>query len=137
MSTLGFSPAVEGLIIAREMGKCAFPACGRHVAHLDRGTGFGWAIHHRRPKSKGGTSLGWVNAAANGVLLCEAHHRHVHGNPAESYASGFLVRANGVQRSDEVAIKHGALGLVFLTDGGGWIPVEEGPTPESMWKDVA
>lgn len=137
MSALGFSPAVEARIIARDLGACAFPICGRHIAHLDRGTGFGWAIHYRRPKSKGGTSLGWVNAAANGVLLCEAHHRHVHGNPAESYASGFLVRANGIQRSDEVAIKHGALGLVFLTDEGGWIPVEEGPTPESMWKDVA
>ena len=99
--------------------------------HIERGTGFGWAIHHRRPKSKGGTSLAWVNAAANGVVLCEAHHRHVHANPAESYANGFLVRANGIQRPDEVAINHKTLGLVYLTDEGGWSPVEEGPTPES------
>lgn len=137
MSTLGFSPTVEGLIIARDLGCCAFPGCGRHVAHLERGTGFGFAIHHRRPKSKGGTSLEWVNEAANGVLLCEHHHRDVHAEPAESYANGFLVRANGIQRSDEVAIRHHALGLVLLTDEGGWVPVNEGPTPESMWKDVA
>jgi hypothetical protein len=133
----GFSAEVEAQIIVRDLGACAFLTCGRHVAHLERGAGFGWAIHHRRPKSKGGTSLGWVNAAANGVVLCEAHHRQVHANPTESYANGFLVRANGIQRSDEVAIKHKTLGLVYLTDEGGWNPVEEGPTPESWTGEAA
>ena len=57
MSDKGFAPAVEALIIVRDLGCCAFPGCGIHVAHLERGTGFGFAIHHRRPKSKGGTSL--------------------------------------------------------------------------------
>ena len=46
------------------------------------------------------------------------------------------IRANGIQRPDEVAIQHQVLGLVLLTDEGGWVPVNEGPTPESMWKDV-
>lgn len=133
----GFSAEVEAQIIVRDLGACAFPTCGRHVAHLERGTGFGWAIHHRRPKSKGGTSLTWVNAAANGVVLCEAHHRHVHANPAESYVNGFLVRANSIQRSDEVAINHKTLGLVYLNDEGGWRPAGESPTPEETWKGVA
>ena len=31
---------------------------------------------------------------------------------------------------------HATLALVLLTDEGGWVPVNEGPTPESMWKDV-
>lgn len=137
MSALGFTPAVEGLIVARELGCCAFPDCGRHVAHLERGTGFGFAIHHRRPKSKGGTSLEWVNEAANGVLLCEPHHRHVHANPAESYANGFLVRANGIQKADEVSIIHHLLGHVILLDDGSWRPASEGPTPESWGEEAA
>lgn len=133
----GVSAEVVAQIVARDLGACAFPSCGRHVAHLDRGTGFGWAIHHRRPKSKGGTSLGWVNAAANGVVLCEPHHRHVHANPAESYANGFLVRANGIQKADEVSIRHQLLGHVLLLDDGSWCPVEEGPTPESWGGEAA
>lgn len=134
MST--FSEKVAGLIIARDQGACAFPSCGKHVTHLGRGTGFGYALHHRRPKGMGGSGVSWINEPANGVLLCEEHHRAVHADPEGSYASGFLVR-RGVQRADEVAIRHGLHGLVFLTDGGGVVPVQEGPTPESMWKDVA
>jgi len=132
----GFSAEVEAQIVGRDLGACAFPTCGRRVAHLERGTGFGWAIHHRRPKSKGGTSLAWVNAAANGVVMCEEHHRHVHANPAESYANGFLVRANSIQRSAEIAINHKTLGLVYLNDEGGWAPAGE-PGPKETWKDVA
>lgn len=131
----GFSPGVEGQIVARDQGKCA--RCRQHVVHLERGTGFGWAIHHRRPKSKGGTALGWVNAAANGVVLCEDCHRYVHAHPGESYQKGFLVRANGIQKADEVSIVHAVLGHVLLDDDGSWHPVVEGPTPESMWKDEA
>jgi hypothetical protein len=44
-----------------------------------------------------------------------------------------LVPLNGVLRADEVSIRHLLLGLVYLTDEGGWVPVEQGPTPESMW----
>lgn len=119
----GFTREVESLIIVRDLGCCA--ACGAHVAHLERGTGFGWAVHHRRPKSKGGTSLAWVNEAGNGVLLCEAHHRDVHAHPAVSYANGFMVRANGIQRPDMVPIVHALLGRVLLTNAGGWMPVEQ------------
>lgn len=132
MST--FTDDVAAQIIARDLGKCA--SCGRHVAHLERGTGYGYALHHRRPKGMGGSGEPWINRAANGVLLCEEHHRAVHADPQGSYAAGFLVR-RGIQKADEVSIVHAVLGLVLLTDEGGFIPVEEGPTPESWAGEAA
>lgn len=128
---------VDEKVIARDMGACA--RCGRHVAHLERG--MAWSIHHRRPRGNGGTSIAWVGEAANLVILCGSGTTGCHGW-AESFRgdarrAGFLVPLNGVQKADEVAIDHKTLGLVYLTDDGGWVPVEEGPTPESTWKDVA
>lgn len=127
----GFPKVVVAQIVARDLGRCA--RCGRHVAHLERGPE--WAIHHRRPRGTGGTVVGWVNLAANGVLLCTGCHSWVETNRREARALGFLVPLNGIQKADETAIKHFTLGLVYLDDNGGWAPVEEGPTPESMWKD--
>lgn len=132
----GFSKPVEALIIARDLGNCA--RCGRHVVHLQRG--IAWSIHHRRSRGMGGTSIEWVNGAANGIILCGSGTTGCHGEverrDVDAYASGFLIR-RGVQKADEVAIRHKTLGLVYLTDGGGWVPVEEGPTPESNWSDAA
>lgn len=130
----GFSGKVAGLIIARDQGACAFPGCGKHVTHLERGSGFGYALHHRRPKGMGGSGVSWINEPANGVVLCEEHHRAVHADPEGSYSSGFLVK-RGIQRADEVSIRHGLYGLVLLTDDGGVVPVEVGPTPESLEGD--
>lgn len=128
---------VDEKVIARDMGGCA--RCGRHVAHLERG--LAWSIHHRRPRGAGGTSLVWVNEAANLVIACGSGVTGCHGwiesHRAEARMAGFLIPLNGVLRADEVAIRHKTLGLVLLNDEGGWTPVEEGPTPESMWKDVA
>lgn len=128
---------VDEKVIARDIGACA--RCGRHVAHLERS--LAWSIHHRRPRGAGGTSLAWVNEAANQIILCGSGTTGCHGwvesRRAEARMAGFLVPLNGVLRADEVAIRHKTLGLVLLNDEGGWTPVEEGPTPESMWKDVA
>lgn len=127
----------EEKVIARDLGACA--RCGRHVVHLERG--IAWSIHHRRPRGAGGTSLAWVNEAANLVIICGSGTTGCHGwvekNRAEARALGFLVSLLGRWTAEEVAIRHNELGLVYLTDEGTWIPVEEGPTPESMWKDVA
>ena len=124
-------------VIARDQGKCA--RCGRHVAHLQRG--IAWSIHHRRPRGIGGTLLAWVMAVANLIILCGSGTTGCHGwvesQRREAREQGFLVPLNGVLKADEVAIRHFTLGLVYLNDEGGWVPVEEGPTPESMWKDVA
>lgn len=128
---------VDEKVIARDMGACA--RCGRHVAHLERG--IAWSIHHRRPRGAGGTSLAWVDEAANQIILCGSGTTGCHGwvesNRSEARAQGFLVPLLGRWKADEVAITHKTLGVVYLTDDGGWVPAEEGPTPESMWKDVA
>lgn len=128
---------VDEKVIARDMGACA--RCGRHVAHLQRG--IAWSIHHRRPRGIGGTILAWVMAAANLIILCGSGTTGCHGwvesNRREARALGFLVPLNGIQKADEVAIKHITLGLVYLNDEGGWVPVEEGPTPESWGGEAA
>lgn len=128
---------VDAMVIVRDLGNCA--RCGQHVSHLERGRA--WSIHHRRPRGAGGTSVAWVNNAANLIILCGSGTTGCHGwvesHRADARASGFLVPLNGIQKADEVAIKHHLLGLVLLTDEGGWVPSNEGPTPESMWKDVA
>lgn len=128
---------VDEKVIARDMGACA--RCGRHVVHLERG--IAWSIHHRRPRGAGGTSLAWVNEAANQVIACGSGTTGCHGwiesNRREARAQGFLVPLNGIRQADEVAINHKTLGLVYLTDDGGWVPVEEGPTPESWGGEAA
>lgn len=66
--------AVQG----RNLGCCDL--CGQHL-------GTSWAAHHRLPRSGGGT---W--ALSNVTALHTECHQHVHSHPAESYASGHLVR---------------------------------------------
>lgn len=123
-------------IIVRDLGCCA--RCGRHVAHLERGVA--WSVHHRRPRGMGGAGADWINRAANGLVLCGSGTTGCHGwvekHRDRARELGFLV-PRGVLRADEVSIVHAVLGHVLLTDEGGFIPVEEGPSPESMWKDVA
>lgn len=134
---MSFSKQTVGLIVARDQGKCA--RCGQHVAHLERG--WAWSVHHRRPRSSGGTSLHWVDGAANGIILCGTGTRGCHGSVESqrrtSIDTGFLISALGLSTAEDIAIRHSLLGLVYLTDDGGWIPVEEGPTPESIWGDAA
>lgn len=127
---------VDEQVIARDLGSCT--RCGRHVVHLQRG--FAWSIHHRRPRGMGGTSIAWVNAAANLIVLCGSGTTGCHGwvekHRDEALVAGFLV-SRGIRKADEVPIKHKALGLVYLTEEGGWVPVEEGPTPESWTGEAA
>ena len=63
------------------------PVDGRHdggMPHL--------IVHHRKPKGSGGSSDPAIHDADNLVVLCVLCHLHVHGNPAESYALGLMVR---------------------------------------------
>lgn len=134
---MSFDAKTSAVIIVRDLGCCV--RCGAHVAHLERG--LAWSVHHRRPRGTGGTSLVWVDAAANGVVLCgsgvDGCHGWVESNRDVARSAGFLVPLNGVLRADEVSIQHVTLGHVYLNDEGGWSPVEEGPTPESLWRDAA
>lgn len=135
----GFAPAVVDRIWTRDQGCCA--RCGRALRR--EGRGVEWSVHHRCPRSTGGTRRLWVNEAANGVLLCgsatspEGCHNAVESNRDQGRAQGFLVSANGRLRADEVAVRHVLYGLVLLTDAGWFLTVEQGPTLESIegaWK---
>lgn len=129
---MSFSKRDEGMIIARDQGECV--RCGRHVAHLTRG--WAWSIHHRRPRGAGGTRLAWVDQAANGIILCGSGTTGCHGwvekNRRASIDTGFLISALGLSTAEDIAIHHRLLGFVYLDNEGGWCPVEEGPTPDSM-----
>ena len=135
----GFSPAVVERIWTRDQGCCA--RCGRSLRREARGVE--WSVHHRCPRSSGGTRRSWVGEAANGVLLCGTGTTGCHGvverEREQARADGWLVSANGRLLADEVAVRHVLFGLVLLTDEGWFAPVEEGPTPESidLWKDGA
>lgn len=137
MSAKGFSPRVELLILQRDGGNCV--RCGVHVIYMTRG--IGWSIHHRRPKGRGGSSLAWVNAAANGIVLCGSGttgcHGEVESHREDAMRDGFLVSANGRLRADEVPTRHQRLGLVLLIDDGTYEPVGEDPEPENEWKEAA
>jgi len=127
-----FSPAVFARIWDRDQGRCA--RCGVPLSPNARG--FEWSVHHRCPRSSGGTRRLWVNEAANGLLLCGTGTTGCHGR-VESYrakatAEGFLVSANGRLTAEEVGVRHVLHGLVLLTDEGWLLPVEQGPTPESI-----
>jgi hypothetical protein len=129
---VSFSTQDEEKIVARDQGKCV--RCGRHVAHLQRG--WAWSIHHRRPRGSGGTSLAWVDQAANGIILCGSGTTGCHGwvekNRRAAIDAGYLISALGLSVAEDIPLHPELLGFVYLTNDGGWIPVEEGPTPESM-----
>lgn len=127
---------VETMVIVRDLGCCA--RCGRHVVHLERGVA--WSIHHRRPRGAGGTSLAWVNAAANLIVLCGSGTTGCHGwiesNREVAKEAGWLISQNGRLTAVEVPLPHVLLGEVFLTDEGGWVAVDGSPEPDE-WKAVA
>lgn len=119
-----FSPAVVELIRVRDQGCCGW--CGKPV-HGQRGVD--WSIHHRCPRSAGGTRRLWVGRAANGVVV-HGHgsagcHGEIESNRDEARARGFLVSAIGRLRADEVEILHALYGRCLLTDEG-WIETSRG-----------
>lgn len=67
------------LAMARDGHECqahraiAIPCAGRLV------------VHHMRLRSQGGG-----HDLENLLTVCDAHHRHIHANPAESKALGFI-----------------------------------------------
>ena len=82
-----------------------------------------------------------MNLAANGLILCGSGvtgcHGWVESHRAQARMDGFLIPINGVQVAEEVPVRHALLGLVYLDNDGGWTPVDQGPTPESIWEEAA
>lgn len=138
----GFAKPVEALIIERDQGCCV--RCGRHVVHLERGRA--WSIHHRRPRGAGGTSLSWVNRAANGVVLCGSGTTGCHGwverERTKAFDAGFLVSKFGPAMATTTRLKHHLYGWVLLDNDGGYKPADDygdewaKPAAPSTGKDV-
>lgn len=108
----GFPAAVKAIIEARSGGICERDGCGRAEV-----------FHHRRPRGSGGTSLGWVNQAANGFHVSNACHdwiegRHPEWSRTSSTDAGWLVSQHSRQTAAEVWLLYRGR-RVLLDDTGG------------------
>lgn len=114
----GPSRLVVEVVIHRDRGQCAF--CGKRPTG-DRG--WGWSIHHRRPRQMGGTRAADSASPANLVILCgtgaEGCHGWVESHRSDAYETGLLVRRDVLPW--RAPIQHAVHGLVWLTDDGEWV----------------
>lgn len=120
----GFDQNTSARIVHRDRKCCAW--CGNPV-HGQRG--IDWSIHHRRARSMGGSSLTWVNQAANGVVVHGNGTQGCHGD-IESHKElaeqfGFRVYVNGVLLPADVPIKHAVHGWIRMDNEGGFTPVNK------------
>lgn len=107
----GFPDAVKKLIHERSGRRCEV----RQACHGDAAV----QIHHRRPRGAGGSSLPWVNRAANGLHVCYPCHQFIEGAREHSEAHGWLVSMNKKRRPDEVPVLlvHDAEAVLLSDDG--------------------
>lgn len=77
----GFSKAVRGVVEARSGGVCE--RCGTNPAVQ---------IHHRRPRSMGGSRRKDTNLPANGLSVCVPCHCAIESDRDEALRHGWLVR---------------------------------------------
>lgn len=76
--------------------------------------------HHRRPKGMGGTSVGWVQRAANCAHLCGRCHVWVHAHPAEAMGLGWLLsKSSAADSADMVPMQDTTGRRFFFDDRGG------------------
>lgn len=105
----GFTPKVRSLILERDGG------CALSDDRCDQGI----QVHHRAGRQMGGSKNAWINRPPNGVALCPHHHRWVGEHPRDAEHLGYIVR-RGVHKPADIPIDHHRLGVVFLTDDGGY-----------------
>ena len=107
----GFPPKVKAIITERSGGICELDACGRAEV-----------IHHRRPRGAGGTSLEWVNRAANGFHVSNACHDRIEGRHPDwsrdaSAGVGWLVSMHTALIAEDVPVLYRGV-VVELSDDG-------------------
>ena len=103
----GFPASVKAIIAKRSGGMCELDFCGP-ADHY----------HHRAARGRGGTSLEWVNRAANGLHVALACHDRIEVRRTEAYVNGWLVARNGQQVSARVPVLRQGV-WVLLDDEGG------------------
>jgi hypothetical protein len=112
---------VEQLVIGRAAGHCE--RCGHGLGNT---RGVDWSMHHRRPRSMGGTRAPWINQPSNLVIICGSGtspgcHADVESHRAKAYTDGWLIRMGF--RPAEVSVPLHGHGLVLLDDVGTWTAV--------------
>lgn len=111
-----FSPQVRQLIYDRDGGACII--CGRPAEQ----------IHHRRPRSSGGTSLEWVCSASNGICLCAEHHAAIESDRLHAKSRGWIIPATWKTTALDTPCFYPVLGLSFFLDEDG--AMREAPTDD-------
>lgn len=113
----GFPKAVQDdIIVPRSGGLCELDLCGPAV----------W-FHHRRPRLSGGTSLEWVDRAANSLHLSDACHQWVEGSirgssRTRSKILGWLISQHADVLAEDAPVLYRGR-WVFLTDDGDVNPI--------------
>lgn len=107
----GPSNVTRRTVLERARGRCEI-CCGKVGA-----------IHHRRPRGAGGTSLSWVNQPANLVALCTDCHLAVESNRDAAMGAGLLLPYSAEDASAPVVLWRG---LVYLDNHGGVTAAEKG-----------
>lgn len=106
---------VKRIVRGRSGGVCEIDACGPATE-----------FHHRRPKASGGTSVLWVNRAANILHLSLRCHLKAEGrltgsSRVASHRNGWLISHNGRKTAvTSKVLRRG--GWVWLDDTGDWRP---------------
>jgi hypothetical protein len=108
----GFPASVKATIAKRSGGMCELDFCGP-ADHF----------HHRAARGRGGTSLAWVNRAANALHVALACHDRIEVHRTEAYVNGWLVSRNGTQVSARVPVLRQGV-WVLLDDAGGVREIE-------------
>ncbi|WP_433568107.1 hypothetical protein ACQP1O_42905 (plasmid) [Nocardia sp. CA-151230] len=109
----GFPASARRLIAARSGGICEIADCPEAAVHM----------HHRRPRGLGGTSVPWVNRAANGLHICLEHHAFIESHRTLALVQGWLISQHMVEKqaADVPVLRRGR--SVLLSDDGGVRPV--------------
>ncbi|MGW5518487.1 hypothetical protein [Nocardia africana] len=111
-----FPESVKGVMLDRSGGLCELDSCGPVQVY-----------HHRRPRGSGGSSVAWVNRAANGLALSDNCHLKVEGrlrdsSRTRSFTNGWLVSMNGNATAAETPVLYRGR-WVNLTDDGEVHPI--------------
>lgn len=115
------TPEVIEIVVRRDRRRCV--VCGNRVRDGERGVS--WAVHHRRPRGKGGSRLPDTHRPQNLVVVCgrdntTACHGRIHRNEGnEARVNGWLISNNAEQRDPLLVplLYRGA--LVYLDAIGG------------------
>lgn len=106
----GIPSDVREAVLYRDCGRCQ-----RCLKQVDRWPGF--SIHHRQ--GRGGRR---PHRLSNLVLLCGSGttgcHGWAHAHPAEAYESGWMVRRNSADQTDQVPMVDVRGWMFSLTDDG-------------------